>query len=68
MVRSGLLRFLEKEPDRPQLDLLANSKILDYDINVLSQGPIDDPVITMSSSPPLPNEDLLLLLLIPAQK
>jgi len=62
-VQSGLLRFLEKEPDRPQLNLLASSKVLDYDINVLTQGPIDEPVITLSSSPPLPNEDLLLLLL-----
>jgi len=69
-VRSGLLRFLEKEPDRPQLNLLASSKVLDYDINVLTQGPIDEPVITLSSSPPLPNEDLLLLLLTgqPPQK
>ena len=62
-VQSGLLRFLEKEPDRPQLDLLASSKIQGYDINVISRGPLDDPVISLSSSPPLPNEDLLLLLL-----
>jgi translocation and assembly module TamB len=62
-VQSGLLRFLEGEPDRPQLDLLAQSKILGYDINVVTSGPIDDPVITLSSSPSLPNDDLLLLLL-----
>jgi translocation and assembly module TamB len=69
-VQSGLLRFRENEPDRPQLDLLASSKILDYDINVLTQGPIDEPIITLSSRPPLPNEDLLLLLLTgqPPQK
>ena len=34
-----------------------------YDINVVTTGPIDDPVITLSSSPALPNDDLLLLLL-----
>ena len=62
-VQSGLLRFLENTPDRPQLDLLANSKVQGYDINVVTQGPIDDPVITLSSSPALPNDDLLLLLL-----
>ena len=62
-VQSGLLRFLEGEPDRPQLNLIANSKVLGYDINVVTQGPIDDPVISLSSSPALPNEDLLLLLL-----
>jgi translocation and assembly module TamB len=62
-VESGLLRFLEREPDQPQLDLLAQSKILGYDINVVTQGPLDDPVITLSSSPALPNDELLLLLL-----
>ncbi|KPJ99067.1 MAG: hypothetical protein AMJ60_06210 [Desulfobacterales bacterium SG8_35] len=62
-VQSGLLRFLEGEPDRPQFDLLAQSKILGYDINVVISGTIDDPVITLSSSPSLPNDELLLLLL-----
>ena len=58
-----MVRFLENNPDRPQLDLLANSKVLGYDINVVTQGPLDDPVITLSSTPALPNDDLLLLLL-----
>jgi hypothetical protein len=62
-VQSGLIRFLESDPDRPQLDLLANSKVQGYDINVVTQGPLDDPAITLSSSPALPNDDLLLLLL-----
>ncbi|MDX1775513.1 MAG: translocation/assembly module TamB domain-containing protein, partial [Desulfobulbales bacterium] len=62
-VQSGLIRFLEGDPDRPQIDILASSKVLDYDINVVTQGPIDDPVITLSSSPALPSDDLLLLLL-----
>ena len=62
-VQSGLIRFLESDPDRPQFDLLANSKVQGYDINVVTQGPLDDPVITLSSSPALPNDDLLLLLL-----
>ena len=62
-IQSGLIRFPAGEPDRPQLDLLANSKVLGYDINVVTQGPLDDPVITLSSSPSLPNDDLLLLLL-----
>jgi translocation and assembly module TamB len=62
-VRSGLLSFPEGKPDRPQLDLLAHSKVLDYDINVVTRGPLDDPVISLSSSPALPNDDLLLLLL-----
>jgi hypothetical protein len=62
-IQSGLLSFLAGKPDRPQLDLLAQSKVLGYDINVVTQGPLNDPVITLSSNPALPNDDLLLLLL-----
>jgi len=62
-VQSGLIGFLERNPDRPQLDLVATSKVLGYDINVVIQGPLDEPVYTLSSSPALPNDDLLLLLL-----
>jgi hypothetical protein len=62
-VQSGLMRFLEKDPDRPEIDLVASSKVLDYDINVVMQGSLDEPVYTLSSSPALPNDDLLLLLL-----
>ena len=62
-VQSGVLHFLAGKPDRPQLDLVAHSKVLGYDINVVTRGPLDDPVISLSSSPALPNDDLLLLLL-----
>jgi len=62
-VESGLLSFLAEKPDRPQLDLVAHSKVLGYDINVITRGPLNDPVISLSSSPALPNDDLLLLLL-----
>jgi translocation and assembly module TamB len=62
-VQSGLVRFLESDPDRPQVDLVASSKVLGYDINVVMQGPLDEPVYTLSSTPALPNDDLLLLLL-----
>ena len=62
-IQSGLIRFPAGEPDRPQLDLVAQSKVLGYDINVVTRGPLDDPEITLSSSPALPNDDLLLLLL-----
>lgn len=62
-IQSGLVRFLAGEPDTPQIDILAQSKIMGYDINVVTRGPLADPVITLSSSPALPNDDLLLLLL-----
>jgi len=62
-IQSGLLRFLEANPDRPELNIVAQSRLLGYDINLLTSGSLNDPVITLSSSPPLPNEDLMLLLL-----
>ena len=62
-IESGLVRFLEKNPDRPLVDLVAKSKVLGYDINIIMQGPLDEPVYTLSSSPALANDDLLLLLL-----
>jgi translocation and assembly module TamB len=63
LVQSGLLRFLSGEPDRPRLDVVAHSKVLGYEINIIISGPVDDPVVTLSSSPSLPNDELLLLLL-----
>ncbi len=60
---SGLIRFLENTPDRPVLDINGSSKLLGYDVTVLIKGPFDDPVVTLTSDPPLPNDDLLLLVL-----
>jgi len=54
---------MEGSPDRPQLDILAQSKVLGYDINVSVRGTMDDPLISLSSSPALANDDLLMLLL-----
>ncbi len=60
---SGVVRFDPNRPDRPTLDLVGTSKILGYDITMLVAGPYDEPVVTLSSVPPLSNEELLLLLL-----
>ena len=60
---SGVVRFDPNRPDRPTLDLVGTSKILGYDITMLVAGPFDEPVVTLSSVPPLSNEELLLLLL-----
>jgi translocation and assembly module TamB len=59
----GLVRFTEDDPDRPELDMVGSARMLGYDITVLIEGPYDDPVVTLSSAPPLSNEDLLLLVL-----
>jgi hypothetical protein len=62
-LETGLVRFDQADPDRPRLDLIGTSTMLGYDITAVIEGPYDEPVITLSSIPPLPNDELLLLLL-----
>jgi len=62
-LQAGLVRFEQTAPDRPNLDLLGTSTMRGYDITAVIDGPYDEPVITLSSVPPLPNEELLMLLL-----
>jgi autotransporter translocation and assembly factor TamB len=60
---SGVIRFDPNRPDRPTLDLVGTSRMLGYDITMLVEGPYDEPVVTLSSVPPLSNQELLLLLI-----
>ena len=60
---SGVVSFDPNRPDRPTLDLVGTSKMLGYDVTMLVEGPYDEPVVTLSSVPPLSNEELLLLLI-----
>ena len=62
-MENGIVQFLESDPDRPILELGGTSRMLGYDITMLVEGPYDDPVVTLTSSPPLSNEDILLLVL-----
>ncbi len=60
---SGVIRFDPNRPDRPTLDMVGTSKMLGYDITMLVEGPFDEPVVTLSSVPPLSNQELLLLII-----
>jgi len=60
---SGVVRFDPNRPDRPTLDLVGTSTMLGYDITMLVEGPYDEPVVTLSSVPPLSNDELLLLVI-----
>jgi autotransporter translocation and assembly factor TamB len=62
-LETGIIRFDPNDPDRPKLDMVGTTKMLGYDITAVVDGPYDEPVITLSSVPPLPNEDLVMLLL-----
>ncbi|MFH7320560.1 translocation/assembly module TamB domain-containing protein [Desulfurivibrio sp. D14AmB] len=62
-VESGLIRFPQADPDRPSFDINAGARLLGYDIQLSLQGNVDEPVLTLSSTPPLADDELLLLLL-----
>lgn len=62
-IDNGLITFPENDPDNPQADIQGSSRIAGYDITLNIQGRLDEPVVTLSSSPPLSEEDLLQLVL-----
>ena len=59
----GLARFSDEVPERPSLEVQASGRMMGYDITAQVKGAYDEPEVTLSSSPPLANEDLLMLLL-----
>jgi translocation and assembly module TamB len=62
-IESGVVTFPENNPDRPTFDLTAKSRMAGYDIDMQIRGTSEEPVITLSSQPSLPDSDLLLLVL-----
>ncbi len=62
-LESGMVRFERSDPGRPELDLVGTSRMLGYDITAVAEGPYDEPTVTLSSVPPLPDQELLMLLL-----
>jgi autotransporter translocation and assembly factor TamB len=63
IVNAGVIRFSEQEPDLPAFNLSAKAKLAGYDISMQLQGTADEPIVTLSSIPPLPEDELLLLVL-----
>lgn len=59
----GVITFSRDDPFVPRLDLNGEARMAGYDVNVVVSGPYDRPEIELSSSPPLPNQELLLLFL-----
>ncbi|MEQ8764426.1 MAG: translocation/assembly module TamB domain-containing protein [Planctomycetota bacterium] len=57
----GVLIFPENNPFVPQFSLAAQTRMIGYDINVSMTGTYVEPRIGMSSVPPLPQDDLLML-------
>jgi translocation and assembly module TamB len=62
-LETGFVTFDPIDPDRPKLDMVGTTEMLGYDITAVVDGPYNEPVITLSSVPPLPDDELVMLLL-----
>ncbi|MEJ2024836.1 MAG: translocation/assembly module TamB domain-containing protein, partial [Deltaproteobacteria bacterium] len=62
-LETGVVRFTTKDPARPLLDVTGKSRMYGYDVSLVVEGPYDEPTVTLSSVPPLSNEEVLLLVL-----
>ncbi len=59
----GWIRFRLEAPNRPFLETAGEARLLGYDIRAEVRGTVDEPTILLSSSPPLSEEALVMLLL-----
>ena len=61
VVDSGVVRFLERDPFVPRLDVFASVNKYGYAVSMIVTGPYNEPTVTLSSVPPLPQDELLML-------
>ena len=59
----GVIEFRSTDPFVPRIDIRGETRLAGHDVNLQLRGPYHDPEILLSSNPPLPNYDLLSLLL-----
>ncbi len=59
----GTISFTEDAPFHPDVELNGRTRLMGYDIKASISGAYDAPEIMLSSTPPLSQENLLLLLL-----
>lgn len=62
VVERGSVVFPVEDPLQPEIDAAGRTRMRGYDLTVLLTGPLDSVDVQVSSSPPLPPEDALLLL------
>lgn len=62
-IERGTVLFREGDPDRPALDFGGRMQTMGYDVIAQVGGTLDSPEVVLSSVPPLPGEELLLLVL-----
>ncbi|MEW6219047.1 MAG: translocation/assembly module TamB domain-containing protein [Thermodesulfobacteriota bacterium] len=63
LIETGVIRFAESQAEDASLSLSGRSRLRGYDVAAAIQGTLAEPVVTLSSNPPLPDDELLLLFL-----
>lgn len=61
-LQPSVARFLEDDPFHPQLNLFGRSSLQGFDVQVVVTGPYDQPKVLLSSTPPLQEDEIILLL------
>lgn len=60
-IAAGTIQFREEDPFVPALALRGGTRLRGYEISLNVSGTLEEPEILLSSSPPLPDNELLLL-------
>lgn len=63
VVERGIVSFPLPGRGEPKVDLSGRTRLLGYDVTVVVDGTLRAPEVTLSSVPPLPDDELLLLVL-----
>ncbi|MGD9509014.1 MAG: translocation/assembly module TamB domain-containing protein [Geminicoccaceae bacterium] len=58
-IERGVITFVGSSPPVPMIDLSATATTSNVTVTVTAQGPATDPKITLSSEPPLPQDEIL---------
>jgi len=59
---AGVVNFTDPLEINPNLYITARSRVSDHDINLVYQGTLNKPDLVLTSSPPLPESDIISLL------
>ncbi|MDG1363519.1 MAG: translocation/assembly module TamB domain-containing protein [Akkermansiaceae bacterium] len=61
-VQSGSITLRPDSPDNPYLDLKGSSKVSSYLVQVYVSGTVQNPKLVLTSDPPLPESEIMVLL------
>jgi len=62
-VQLAVVRLSREDPLHPQLTLSATARRYGYDLRFEGRGPVDQPILTLSSNPALAAEQVLLMVM-----